>query len=707
MLDGLELDYAEYETHWERLWSLLSHDAVYGGSIDCAGRERRGNVRVDEAFLEELNGWRERLAADLVSLNSDLDRWTATEATQRILDRLVFLRVCEDRTVEQQIVLRRYARVTDAYQGLRTEFRRLDTVYNGALFAPHFSERLEVSDDVLQKFIEQLYFPYSPYRFDVIGPQLLGGVYERFLGKEIDLDARRQVTLEDKPEVRHAGGVYYTPPWVVEEIVKRTIGPLLENRTPRTAEQLRIVDPACGSGSFLLGVLDYLIRWHEAYYTANPTVDRDRHYPASDGLQRLTSDAKAAIVQRNIFGVDIDPAAVEVAQMSLYLKILEAETSATLHERPRLFPGPYLPSLSDNIRGGNSLLAPSDMPQQLLFDESLRRRINPFDWRDKDRGFGAVFAERGGFDAVVGNPPYTRAQVLRRYRREESECYEGKYVTAQGSWDIATLFIELGLELLRPSRGNDRGGRMGYIVTRTFAETDAAQPLRQMLTTGRHVSGVVDFGAGLVFDGVGAYTALLSATKQPNRSWTLTRVAAPPTLKGLHAAEQASSPLSATMRSADLGSDPWTFSLPTEQALLVRLSGAHRELGVVTARQVFQGLITGAENIYRCADAGPHPTNEALRLVRPNLQPDADPIAVEAASLRRVVAGSSDLKRFRFNPSPEWIIFPYEREQNSEPYQLITATRIRALLAEHMCLAGAEPPSADRALTTVRQSTME
>lgn len=204
-----------------------------------------------------------------------------------------------------------------------------------------FSERLEVSDAVLQRIVAQLYFPYSPYRFDVIGPELLGAAYERFLGREIALDANGGVLLEDKPEVRHAGGVYYTPPWVVREIVEHTVGPLLDGRTPRTADELRIVDPACGSGSFLLGVLDYLIDWHQSYYTAHSDTDPERHYPTADGTRRLTADAKADIVKRNIYGVDIDRAAIEVAQMSLYLKILEAETNATLHSRPRLFPGPY------------------------------------------------------------------------------------------------------------------------------------------------------------------------------------------------------------------------------------------------------------------------------------------------------------------------------------------------------------------------------
>lgn len=698
LLDGLALNYADYAANWDRLWSLLSREAVHGGSVERAGRERRGQLRVDESFLEQLNAWREELAVDLAARNADLDRWQLTEATQRILDRLIFLRVCEDRSVEPQVVLRRYARVTDAYHELGTEFRRLDAVYNGALFAEHFSERLEVSDPVLQRLIARLYFPFSPYRFDVIGPALLGAAYERFLGKEIDLDARRRVTLEDKPEVRHAGGVYYTPAWIVAEIVEQTVGPLLEDRTPRTADELRIVDPSCGSGSFLLGVLDYLIRWHQDYYTANPDTDRERHYLAADGTRRLTSDAKADIVKRNIYGVDIDPAAVEVAQMSLYLKILETETNATLHERPRLFHGAFLPPLNDNLRCGNSLLAPSQVPQELRFDVDLRRRINAFDWNDEQRGYGAVFEQRGGFDAVVGNPPYTRAQVMRRHRREESARYELVYASAGGSWDIATLFIEKGLQLLRPARGRDRGGRLGYIVTRTFAETDAAKPLREILSAGRHVRAITDFGAGMVFGSASAYTVLLSATKQPNVGWELTRVPAPPSAKALDRARQTGSPLLGHMRAGDLGADPWTLSLPSEQALLDRLSHAHRDLGQVSARQIFQGLITGADDVYRCVDAGEHPTDPSLRLVRPNAQP-AVAIPIELRALRRVVAGSTDLKRFRFSPSPQWIVFPYERERDEDAYVPVTAARMHQIwpnayqwLSQHRELLRARSP---------------
>jgi type I restriction-modification system DNA methylase subunit len=593
LVAALALGYEDYTENWDQLWDLLSREAVAEGSIEATTRHRRGSLLVGEAFLTELTEWRERLAHDLADRNHDLNRWELAEATQRILDRLVFLRVCEDRTLEQDVVLRRYARRADAFNHLQDEMRRLDEVYNGALFAPHFSERLEVSDDVIQRFIESLYFPYSPYRFDAIGVDLLGDVYERFLGTEITLDDRRRVRIEQKPEVRHAGGVYYTPEWVVREIVQTCLAPLLEDRTPRTAEQLRIVDPACGSGSFLLGAFDYLIDWHERYYTENPDVDRNRHYQAADGRQRLTVDAKADIAKRNLFGVDIDPQAVEVAQMSLYLKMLEAETGASLLERPRLFPGrAFLPKLDANIRSGNSLLSPDDVPRQMLLDEDLRHRINPFHWRDERRGFGTIFLERGGFDAVIGNPPYTRVQVLNRYRREEAELYLDAFETAEAGYDIATLFVERGLSLLRGPRGRDQGGRLGFIITRTFCETDAAEPLRRILSLRRHVGRVVDFGAGIVFDGASAYTLLLFLTREANPNYSLTRVPSPPTEAMLTLAENEDT-LTATLPATTLTEEPWDLSLPAELELLERLSQAHPSLRDVTGDSVFQGVVYG------------------------------------------------------------------------------------------------------------------
>jgi N-6 DNA Methylase len=674
LVAGLNLTFQQYDDAWDRLWTLLSREAVAAGSLDqlVDTTTPRGAVPVDEAFLRELEVWRAQLAEDLARNNHDLTGYQLAEATQRILDRLVFLRVCEDRGIESDVSLRRYARITDAYRAMRPQMRRLDAVYNGQLFAEHFSERLEVSDGLLQRIVAGLYFP-AAYRFDAIDGDLLGAIYERFLGKEITASGR-QVAVTDKPEVRHAGGVYYTPRWVVDRVVDATLAPLLTERrtaaTPRTVANLRIVDPACGSGSFLIGALDWLVRWHEHYYEVHPDHDPTKHYRTSAAQRRLTTDAKAEIVTNCLFGLDIDPQAVEVAQMNLYLRILEEESALSIASQTRLFHGALLPSLASNVRCGNSLLSPDQIDRTLLYDEELRRRINPFNWHDERWGFGRVFADRGGFDAVIGNPPYTRVQVMRRYRPEETNAYARHYEAAQvGSFDIASLFVERALEILRPPGRDHKGGRLGFIVSRQSVETDAGRPVRRRLRD--HVSEIVDFGTGLVFS-ASAYTLLLQATAGRNRRFRLIRVAPPPNRSALAAAEAAGSVLNGQLSNASLGDEPWSLSLPKESALLERLSAGHPSLGKVSGNSIFQGVVTGADGIFRATDVGPDPSNPSRRLVRPeSMDRGEPPIALEQQWLVPVFAGRSSFRRFYVRPSKEWLLLPYERKSEREAYSLV------------------------------------
>ncbi len=666
LMPGFGLHFTQYLDSWPSIWGVLSREGVLAGALDgfISRHPARGAQPMDRSFLAELARWRERLAKDLYHRNPDLNHWEIAEATQRILDRVVFTRVMEDRGIVSEPLLRRHARLPDSYRRLAPEFRRLDAVYNGQLFAYHFSERLELSDEVFQMLVASMYFP-APYRFDVVAVDLLGSIYERFLGQEITASPRDGIKVEDKPEVRHAGGVYYTPRWVVERIVERTVGPLVEGKTPRAVANIKIVDPACGSGAFLLGAFHYLVTWHERYYDQHPEENANGHFVTAAGERRLTADTKATILANNIFGVDLDAQAVEVTQMSLYLALLQDENLATLQAQQRLFESAFLPKLDHNIRWGNSLLASDDLPDDVLFgSEELRRRVNPLDWWDSVGGFGEVFEKRGGFDAVIGNPPYTRVQVLRQFRPEEAAAYQAKYASAsEGSFDIASPFIERGLELLRPN------GRLSFIVSRQFCETAAGRPLREMLAGGRHVQEIVDFGAGLVFDPVSAYTLILVLGRSPSRSWRLTRVPSPPGPRALVAAEAEGSPLTATLPAADLGPGEWSLGVPAERDLLQRLSHAHPSLGDVSGNVVFQGVVTGADYIYRLRDLGPGPQEGLRRVARRDAGTEG---VVEEALLRPVLAGRSDIHRFHIAPAQEVLLVPYRRPRPHQPFVLMS-----------------------------------
>ena len=225
---------------------------------------------------------------------------------------------------------------SSVYERLKQIFQRADEKYNSGLF--HFeNERdrieppdnltleLSVDDKTIKDIVKELYYPESPYEFSVLPADILGQVYEQFLGKVIRLTAGHQAVIEDKPEVKKAGGVYYTPTYIVDYIVKNTVGKILENvTTPKEINKIKILDPACGSGSFLLGAYQYLLDWHLKYYlkeleTSNKLLQQKQPPVCINdkGAYLLTTSEKKRILLNNIYGVDIDSQAVEVTKLSL------------------------------------------------------------------------------------------------------------------------------------------------------------------------------------------------------------------------------------------------------------------------------------------------------------------------------------------------------------------------------------------------------
>jgi hypothetical protein len=311
---------------------------------------------------------------------------------------------------------------------------------------------------VLKDIIKDLYYP-SPYIFNEIPVEILGQVYEQFLGRVIRLTPGHRAKVEEKPEVRKAGGVYYTPKYIVDYIVEHTVGKLLEGKTPKQVADLKIVDPACGSGSFLLGAFQYLLRWHEDWYLAHDPekwagATGAAMVPAQEGGWRISTAEKKRILLNNIFGVDIDAQAVEVTKLSLLLKVLEGETGQLSLGFERV-----LPDLGDNIQCGNSLIGPDyyQDKQLALFSEDELYRINAFDW---EAAFPEVFAQ-GGFDAVIGNPPWISlsgkfgADI---YSSSEIDYLIKKFKGNTYMPNIYEYFIVLGIRVLSAS------GVVGYIV---------------------------------------------------------------------------------------------------------------------------------------------------------------------------------------------------------------------------------------------------
>lgn len=484
----LYITYVDYEKRWEEIASVFSRDAILKGSFDryAESKKLKGTAEVDDAFLKEIESWRDLLARNIALRNPGMTRRELNYAVQRTIDRIVFLRICEARGIEDYGMLMALLNGQHVYPRLFELFRKADDRYNSGLF--HFKEEkdrpeypdgltpgIAVDDKPLKEIIRKLYYPESPYEFSVLPADILGQVYEQFLGKVIRLTSGHRAVVEDKPEVKKAGGVYYTPTFIVDYLIEHTVGLLLDSKTPTQAEKLRILDPACGSGSFLIAAYQYLLDWYRDWYAAheaekwakgkNPTL-----YQGPGGDWRLTTGARKRILLNNIYGVDIDPQAVEVTKLSLLLKVLEGESDETLTAQMKLFHERALPDLGDNIKCGNSLVG-TDYYHDLqidLLDEDSGYRINPFEWSVE---FNQVMTS-GGFDAIIGNPPYSyrnaTEEMLRPY-------YLREYSFAEGNFELYKFFVERGLMLLKS------GGLLGHIISASFLVQPSFKKMREGL----------------------------------------------------------------------------------------------------------------------------------------------------------------------------------------------------------------------------------
>ena len=507
----LKLKYSDYLANPEKLWEF-SKERVTAGSLDALlPKIRRAphlRKQVDEVFLDEMTGWREELAKDIHKRNPGLTAKQLNEVVQRLLDRIVFIRIAEDRHVIEKRQLADAVENWETHGGkfpifdwLNDLFHKINEDFNGEIFKPHLSEDIQIDSEILARIIKGLYPPKSPYRFDVIGAELLGSIYERYLGNTIRLTPK-QVKVDKKPEVRKAGGVYYTPKYIVDYIVKNTVGNVIEGKTPRQIEKLRILDPACGSGSFLIGAFQYLIDHHVRYLTAHP---KEAHVhplfpdlvPDGNGGYRLSVRLKAKILRNNLFGVDIDPQAVEITMMSLYLKALEGEKSQLPPKQS------LLPELKYNIVCGNSLIGRDVYDQGNLFSDGERDRINAFDWNSEVAGFGRIMKD-GGFDCVIGNPPYAYRSATEASLRP---YYLSHFESAEGNFDLYKFFMEKGLKLLGPR------GILGLIVSATFLIQPSFNRLRKLVLR-TSIQRLAPLGPG-AFPTVTVDTAVITIRSAP------------------------------------------------------------------------------------------------------------------------------------------------------------------------------------------------
>lgn len=583
--------YTEYVEKFDEIYDQISREVIYSGDFDAAfhaNRSRTGTEPFDEFFLNQIEKWRRSFAEDLILNNKMLNQDEMNFLLQRLINRIIFLRVCEDRDLEKYASLKN----VQSYQSLKKLFVSADRRYNSGLFdfiEDELSLNIAISDTVLIQVFRELYFPESPYAFAVVEADVISEIYEIFLGKEVHV-AGDQIKIVEKPEVIESSGVVSSPKYIVDAIVQRTVEPLCRGKTPAQLSTFKIADIACGSGIFLLAVYEYLLNYHLEWYLADGAERyREQVYEGSGGNWYLTLYEKQRILLNSIYGVDLDLQATEVSQFSLFLKILENETAASVKAHLDTYRIRALPKLSTNIQWGNSLVDPDTYQQ---FDPEISAapekfsKVFPFDWK---QAFPQVM-DLGGFDVIVGNPPYIRIQNMVKYSPDEVQYYKSRfspYTTSKSdNFDKYALFIERSLGLLKPS------GSLGYIVPNKFFKTRAGASLRQLITSQRYLSGIVDFGVQQVFAGqTTTYTCILVLRKESPKQVLVEYVT--DLRKWRHVAERRS----VFYSSDDFDANPWRLIPPQLDDVFNRLL-AQNSLCLGDVYDIFVGLQTSDDKIY-------------------------------------------------------------------------------------------------------------
>ncbi|HHH81675.1 MAG TPA: hypothetical protein ENL35_01650, partial [Chloroflexi bacterium] len=373
-----DLRWEEYLDRFDDLW-LLSRPAMEEGALDRAAEAVGKKVKktpVSRQLFTDLTEWRRELFRHLRPYNPAWSVEQIDQAVQRILDRLIFIRTCEDREIEPyrlRPMLRQWrdqGRKKDLVKQLNALFREFDQVYDTRLFAPHFCEELTSEPAPFEQIIAGLYeVPggYGLYDFNAIDADVLGTIYEQYLGHRAQDPEGKQVV--DKRAKRKAQGIYYTPQFVVRYIVGQTLGRLLEERDYEQARQVKVLDMACGSGSFLIEAFDVLDRYLARMRGQQTPLSR---FSGEGPGVRAAGDMhdyarRMEILTGNLYGVDLDAQAVEIARLNLLLK--------AVNQRGRL------PELT-NIRQGNSLISGTPEELEAAFGVNWRDK-HPFNWEEQ------------------------------------------------------------------------------------------------------------------------------------------------------------------------------------------------------------------------------------------------------------------------------------------------------------------------------------
>ena len=616
--------YTDYVEAAEELNTLLGKEAVYSGAFDEQWKDIASSVdyiSVDKLFLQQINEWRLLLGKEIYAYMPDVDMEELGDIVQSYINKILFLRVCEDRNIEVYQRLLQIAN-TQSHLELVAKFREADRRYNSGLFEQKLSD--EVIGSVSSSFwtiIRQLYFPESPYSFAVLSSDILGRIYEIFISKKLAKDGN-ELVLVNKP-VNADRDIVTTPTFIVKEILRQSMQEPLAQMDETQILSVKCADIACGSGAFLLEayqlLCDTLIDW---YLRNNP----NQLIHIGVNSYKLSYETKRNLLTRCIFGVDKDYNAVEACKFGLLLKLLEGEDGATLDTYH-----PVLPSLENNIFYGNSLLSTQDVSNELT------EIINPFDFGDVK------------FDFIIGNPPYLKTEDIKNFTPEEHRLYPAKYSSAYKQYDKYFLFIERAFNLLKD------GGILGYIVPSKFMKVGAGKPLRESIIRAQSLKAITSFGAYQVFADKSNYTCILLLQNSAHTQFAYSEIT---DFAKWKVRDTENGETTGTRNISAFSGETWVLCPDNLMPLLSQIKAQSTNLvNIVGADHIFNGIQTSANDEYIF-----QPTREDAKCYYFTYQ--GQEYKVEKVITKpyfKTVRGIDALNTYRtFKPNAR-VIFPYKK----------------------------------------------
>lgn len=562
--------YSEYVDSFEEISKLISRESVYSGYFDEYFGEKfpDGNNRtqqVDEFFLSQINEWRISLSNELYAKKGRYGSLEVlNDVVQDFINQIVFLRICEDKNLPLYHKLKDTIEDEDKlHQELENMFRAADKRYNSGMFSGN-SIVFDLNSSVIKKIIEGLYYPQSPFLFNIIEPNMLGKIYEAFLTEQLILEGDK-VRLGKKKDCANRS-VVTTPTEIVKYMVEKTMSRLCEGKTPSDIKDLRIADIACGSGVYLEEVFDYIQKYCVSWYLENSP---EHLIELGNGNYKLPLEDKKELLLSCIFGIDIDIHAVEVAKFSLLIKLIEDENTPSVVDS-----NPILPDLSENIFYGNSLVSDTELKGFNVSAKDLVELV-PFNWEE--------MSVPEGFDAIIGNPPYVNTEGMHALLPNiEFNIYKKIYKSSYKQFDKYFIFLERAISKVKEN------GYVCYIVPNKFFKVKAGEKLRMLLASEKMLISLDDFGDAQLFEDKTIYSSIVLLQKKRQETFTYSNVESASNLWAGKTVE------SIVLNESSLNKLPWRLTTDFDfLRMLKRLDEV--AVPLTDYAEIFNGIQTSAE----------------------------------------------------------------------------------------------------------------